>query len=203
MKTDTEKVGKSYENEPLALDRVRLKIQSFQTQLKPLSFSKIKSSEKDEQINLPGSLGSIAGVSEAEFAGEDGLSDITLDLKHLRTTLRLAVELKHESRVGFGLNIQMKLGNLRTGALNAFADGDPPVVEHTSLTLGSRQIQRDRNPAQKPPGVNPTGSAPPPRVDCDFEAEFPGEDGLRRDPVQIRLAEMEGGGSDSEAGISV
>lgn len=99
--------------------------------------------------NLPGSLGSISGVSEAEFAGEDGLSDIASDLKHLRTTLRLAVELKHESRVGFRLDIQMKLGNPSTRAFpGPFADGNPPVVEHTGLGLGSRQIQGDRNPAQ-------------------------------------------------------
>lgn len=75
-----------------------------------------KSRGKSEATNQPGSLSSIAGVSETEFAGEDGLPNVALDLKHLRTTFGLAVELKHESRVGFRLDIQMKLG-LGGGAL--------------------------------------------------------------------------------------
>ena len=65
--------------------------------------------KKYQNPNQPGSLIAVAGGSEAELAGEDGLTDVALNLEHLRTALRLAVELKDESRVGLGPHVQVKL----------------------------------------------------------------------------------------------
>lgn len=116
--------------------------------------------------NQPGSLSPVTGVPEAELASENRLPNVALDLKHLWTTLRLAVELKHEPRVRLCLHIQVELCGR---ALGFFPDGNPAVVEHgASPRLRSRQIQRHRHLSEQLPGAYPAGGASPAGVDGDL-----------------------------------
>lgn len=93
---------------------------------------------------VPGSLITVTGGcwTEAELASEHRLPDITLNLKNLRTTHRLTVELENESRIRLRFDIQMELRAWRA-FIRIFADCDPTIVKHTSLALRSGEIQRD------------------------------------------------------------
>lgn len=117
--------------------------------------------------NGPGSLIPVTGVSEAELAGEDGLSDIALNLEHLRATLRLAIELEDESGIGLCPDIQVEVSGR---AFGLFSDGNPAIVEHCGLGFGAGELQRNGDLPKEPPGVDAAGGAPPAGVDRDSEA---------------------------------
>lgn len=133
----------------------------------------------------------VTGVPEAELASENRLPNVALDLKHLRTTLRLAVELENEPRVGLCLHIQVEL---RGRALGFFPDANPAVVENgASPRRRSRQIQRHRHLPDKLPGADPAGGASPAGVDRDLHGEFPGKDVLPGEPLDVGLAQVKRG----------
>lgn len=97
----------------------------------------------NKKKNQPGHLIPVTGTSETELACENGLPDISSDLKHLRTTFWFPIELENKSRVGFRFNIQVKLSR---GTLMSFSPNrNPPIVENASLGFSSRQIQWHRH----------------------------------------------------------
>lgn len=116
---------------------------------------------------------------------------MTLDLKDLRATLRLAVELEYESGVRLRLHIQVELSGR---ALGFFSHSNPTVVEDgTCPRLRSRQIQRHGDFPEQPPGGDAAGSASPARVDRDYQAKFPAENRFSGKLLQIGLAQVKRG----------
>lgn len=84
-------------------------------------------------------------VPEAEVAGENRLPHVPVDLENLRAALGLAVELKDESRVGLGADVEVQL------EIGAGSDRGPAVVDEAG-TIGfknSLEIQVQRNASQK------------------------------------------------------
>nr|GMD89201.1 proline-, glutamic acid- and leucine-rich protein 1-like [Ipomoea batatas] len=79
---------------------------------------------------------------ETELAGENRLTNVSLDLEHLRAAFWLAVELKNESRVRLGLHIHVEL---RAGVLRILPNRNPTVVEHHSSRFRPREIYRHRH----------------------------------------------------------
>src|SRR5690606_5715974 len=111
----------------------------------------------------------IAGITTTEFASENRLTDTTLNLNHLRTTLRLTLELEDEPRIRLRLHIQMKLSRRRLFP-RSFSDRYPSVMEHALLRLRTGQIQRHGDFRQETTGMHAASSAGSSRVDEDLKA---------------------------------
>lgn len=84
-------------------------------------------------------------VPETEVAGENRLLDVPVDLENLRAALGLAVELKDESGVGLGADVEVELD------IGGGSDRGPAVVNEAGSIAFKKnlQIQLQRNASLK------------------------------------------------------
>lgn len=126
------------------------------------------------------------------------MPNVALDLKNLRATRWFTVELKDESGIRLGLDIQVELGR---GAFGFLTQRNPAIVEDGSLGLRSGEIQWHGHFTQEPARAEAASSPPTTSVDGNVEAELAGEEGLGGELVEVGGGEVEGGGDGVEVGV--